>query len=196
VLAPRWERLQAPPLTKKDFRAGLRFIEKDETMNVTKWLSVLTLAMAVIGCGPTPPPADQAKIKAPPKKDDHDDHDHGPGPHQGTVFDFSKYHAEFCVDHGKKEVTVYILSGNLKKAVPIPVEKLLLSIKTPQFQVEMKAAPLDGEPKGHSSRFTVTHDHFGKEQEFAGTLSGEIDGKPCLGDFQEQPHDHDAKDKK
>lgn len=34
----------------------------------------------------------------------------------------------------------------------------------------------------------ATHDGFGKEQEFEGTVSAEIDGTPILGDFKETAH--------
>jgi hypothetical protein len=128
-------------------------------------------------------------------KDDHD-HDHGEGPHGGTVLEFGKYHGEFCVDHDKKLVTVYILDGSAKKGAAIGVDKLSLSIKSPQFQIELKAAPQDGDAKGTSSRFEAKDDRFGKVQEFEGTVSGVIDGKPYLGDFKEESHtghDHGKK---
>jgi hypothetical protein len=153
----------------------------------------LVLILCAVGCGPqsiSDPPKGGDKVQV---KEDHD-HDHGPGPHGGTVIDFGKYHAEFCVDHAKKTATFYILDGRAKKAVPIAADKLLLSIKTPQFQVEMAATPQGGDPKGKCSRFVATHDNFGKEQEFEGTVSGTIDGKNYLGDFKEEAHDH--KDKK
>lgn len=155
-------------------------------------LGVLALGLTAAGC--------ESKSAAPPKKadtaakkdgDHPDDGNHGPGPHGGTVIEFGKYHGEFCMDHAKKQATVYILDGGIDKPVPIAAEKLLLSIKQPQFQVDLLPVPQDGDPKGKSSRFVATHENFGKEQEFAGTLSGEIDGKPYLGDFKEEPHaDH------
>jgi len=55
--------------------------------------------------------------------------------------------------------------------------------------------PLDGEPQGKSSRFVGKHERLGKEQEFAGTVSGEIEGKPYAGDFKEEP-ESPKKDKK
>lgn len=125
-----------------------------------------------------------------------DDHDHGEGPHGGTILEFGKYHGEFCVDHDKKLVTVYILDGSAKKGVAIGVDKLTLSIKTPQFQTELNAVPQEGDAKGTSSRFEAKDDRFGKVQEFEGTVSGVIDGKPYLGDFKEEPHaghDHGKK---
>jgi hypothetical protein len=129
------------------------------------------------------------------KEEDHD-HDHGPGPHGGTIIEFGKWHGEFCVDHGKKQVTVYILGGDAKKAAPIKTEKLLLSITQPAFQVELKPTPQAGDPAGTASCFVAVHDNFGKEQEFAGTLSGVVNGTPYAGDFKEEPakdHKHDKK---
>ncbi|MBI3468241.1 MAG: hypothetical protein HY000_35000 [Planctomycetes bacterium] len=51
----------------------------------------------------------------------------------------------------------------------------------------MKPSPDKGDPQGLSSRFVGKHEKLGKEQEFAGTISGEIDGKPYAGDFKEEP---------
>jgi hypothetical protein len=38
-----------------------------------------------------------------------------------------------------------------------------------------------------SSRFVGKHEKIGVEQEFAGTIVGEVDGTPYTGDFQEEP---------
>jgi len=159
-------------------------------------LAILTL---VLGCGKKPSQTEvdskkveaQAKAKAAAKDGDHEhEGEHGAGPHGGTIVEFGKIHAEFTVDHDKKSTTVYILSGDLKKAVPLTSDKLVLSIRTPAFTVDLKPMPLADEPKGLSSRFTATHDNFGKEQEFEGTITAEIDGKPYSGDFKEKPEDH------
>jgi predicted small secreted protein len=115
-----------------------------------------------------------------------DDHDHGPGPHAGTIIEFGDWHGEFTVDHKAQEATVYILGDDAKTAAPIQVDKLLLSIKTPQFQVDLKAAPQEGDPPGKSSRFVGKDERFGKEQGFEGTLSGVVAGKPYAGDFKEE----------
>jgi hypothetical protein len=126
---------------------------------------------------------------------DHADghHDHGAGPHDGTLSDWGggKYHVEFTVDHDKKESIVYVLDGDENSPFPIQVDTLLLSIEDPEFQVELKAKPLDGEPEGRSSRFVGTHDSLGIVKEFQGTISGKVDGTPYFGKFQEEPHTHD-----
>ena len=74
--------------------------------------------------------------------------------------------------------------------MPLQIEKPLLSIKSPQFQVELKPSPQEGDLAGKSSRYVGKHENFGKEQEFEGTLSGEVDGKPYAGDFKEEEKDH------
>lgn len=159
-------------------------------------LGLFATTLAAAGCGTqTAPTQTAAKTdKIPPAKDG--SHNHGSAPHGGTIVELGKYHGEFCVDHAKKTATVYILDDDAKSLVPIKVEKLLLSIKSPSFQVDLKANPQSTDPKGTSSRFVAIHENFAKEQEFEGTISGEIDGKPYLGDFLEEKHDeHKGEDK-
>jgi hypothetical protein len=155
---------------------------------------VVLMAFAVAnftGCNNRPDRKPKDDGKAAKKSLRDDDHDHGPGPHDGTIIEFGKYHGEFTVDHKSQEATVYILGADAKTAAPIQVEKLLLSIKTPQFQLELKADPQKGDPPGKSSRFVGKHENFGKEQEFEGTVTGMMDGKQINGDFKEKEHkDH------
>lgn len=165
-----------------------------------KIVSLLVGAMLVAGCQPTPPAASATKpvIKsaAATKPTTMHDHSHDVGPHKGTIFDFGKYHAEFTVDHAKQEVTVYVLGDDMDTPVPVVAEKLSLTIKEPAFTVDLKPSPDAKDPAGKSSRFTGKHEKFGKEQEFAGTVAGSVDGKPASGDFKEEDHDHDHKDEK
>lgn len=138
----------------------------------------------------TPPPA--AQTEAPKHAA------HGAGPHGGAVADWGggKFHVEFTVDHDKQEATIYVLGSDEKTTTPIKTDKVLLSIKEPNFQVELAPAPLDGEKDGVASRFVGKHESLGKVQEFDGTISGEIDGTPYAGDFKEEPpaeHKHDDK---
>ena len=159
-------------------------------MRVTRWMfaAMIATGLMVSGCNNPAPPSKSAEVK----KDadhDHDDHDHGEGPHGGAILEFGKYHGEFTVNHDTKEVTVYILSGNLKKPAPIDVPKLLLSIKKPAFQVDLMPKPVETDPKGLCSRFVAKHENFGVHQEFEGTVSGEVAGKPYVGDFKEKPEE-------
>ena len=160
-----------------------------------KRLSVVfssTVVLLALGCGQEPAPAPApvpgstgssgavAESKV---------HSHGAGPHGGALTDWGggAYHVEFTVDHGKKEATVYILGGDEKTPAPIKAEKIQLAINDPMTEMDLTAQPLEGEAEGTSSRFVGTHDTIGIVQEFAGTISGTIEGTPYAGDFKEEP---------
>ena len=157
----------------------------------------VALALAA-GCNNATPPAAKPAPKTPPPAsvgtDDGQDHaahgPHGAGPHDGAVADWGggKYHVEFTVDHDKQEATVYVLGDDEKTPAPVKAETLLLSISDPKFQVELAPAPLDGEEDGLCSRFVGQDEKLGVVQEFAGTISGEIEGTPYAGDFKEETH--------
>ncbi len=160
----------------------------------------LLLWMLAVGCDgnkPAPAPATNQPATNTPAKSDHGHHHgHGAGPHEGTLADWGggKYHVEFTVDHDKQEATVYVLADDEKTATPIKADKLLLSINDPKFQVDLSASPLEGEKDGVSSRFVGKHESLGKVREFAGMISGEVDGTPYAGDFKEEAHgDHEHK---
>ncbi|MDP1797670.1 MAG: hypothetical protein Q8K78_09325 [Planctomycetaceae bacterium] len=164
-------------------------------------LASLTLVAStafIVGCPAPAPPAPKPitpvtqPITAP--KDATKHAAHGEGPHEGAVADWGggKYHVEFTVDHDKQEATVYVLGDDEKTAAPIKAEKILLSINAPKFQVDLVAAPQEGEADGKASRFVGKHESLGKVQEFAGSISGEVEGTPYVGDFKEEPHDTPA----
>ncbi|MCE9632101.1 MAG: hypothetical protein K8S94_15475 [Planctomycetia bacterium] len=166
---------------------------------------VITSMICGAGCTQAPTPPKSAAKAAAARPDDHghshddgDHHGHGAGPHDGTLADWGggKYHVEFTVDHDKKEAVIYVLGSDEKTAAPVKTAdgKLLLTIREPAFQVELAARPLNGEAEGMSSCYGGTHESLGIVREFAGTISGEVDGTPFAGEFTEQPHgDHDHK---
>jgi hypothetical protein len=154
--------------------------------------AVSLAAITAVGCGSTPPvtkPNATATPSSTKPTGEHSHAAHGAGPHGGTITDWGggKYHVEFTVDHDKQEATVYVLGGDEKTPAPIKAEKLSVSINDPAFEVDAVAQPLDGEPEGSSSRFVGRHDNLGKVQEFAGTITGDVEGTPYSGDFKEEP---------
>jgi len=157
-----------------------------------KRIIVLVACLAVLplgtGCGPSAAPAPEAKTNG----DDHGhEHGHGAGPHDGTLTDWGggAYHVEFTVDHDKKEATVYIVGSDEKSPAPIKAETIHLVINDPMTELDLVAQPLEGETDGMSSRFVGTHETIGIVKEFAGTISGEVEGTPYTGDFKEEPHE-------
>jgi hypothetical protein len=165
-----------------------------------KRIFVLLACSAVVslasGCGQSSGPAPApAKNATPPATKEAHAHSHGEGPHGGTLTDWGggAYHVEFTVDHDKKEATVYIVGSDEKSPAPIKADKIQLVINDPMSEVELTAKPLEGEAEGTSSRFVGTHDTLGIVKEYSGTISGEIEGTPYTGDFQEEPHGHEDK---
>lgn len=118
---------------------------------------------------------------------------HGAGPNGGVVFDLGKYHAEFTVDHPKKECTVLFLTGDQKGATAMAVaaKEFTLTIKetktkegkvVPPMTIQLK--PVD-EKDGKASKFVGVDPGIGNVADFEGSVSGEIDGKPSQGEFKE-----------
>jgi hypothetical protein len=151
----------------------------------------LTLVVA-LGCGsndparvptgkPTPSPSEPATEAA---------HVHAPGPHGGKVIDWGggKYHVEFTVDHDKKQAVIYVLGSDEKTPTPIKAEMMTITIDDPAAEIEAAAQPLEGETDGLSSRFVGAHDALGAAKEYAGSISGLVDGIPYTGEFNETAH--------
>ncbi len=175
---------------------------RTETMKyATIWgLGLLVVALAVTGCSNQPtgtPKADEKKDSG--KKDDHPPH--GNGPNDGVTFDMGKYHAEFTVDHPKKECTVLFLKevkGKKEKEWPLePVDAKEFSVVTKETKVKEGAdkgkvvppmtialKPVDAKD-GKASKFVGTDPGLGNVADFEGTVLGEIGGKPSQGEFKE-----------
>ena len=161
-------------------------------------LSLFATCVIAITMGCDGAKDDASPPAAPPtaEHEDHGDHahaGHGAGPHDGTLADWGggSYHVEFTVDHDKQEATVYILGGDEKTPEPISAEEIQLVITDPPMQVTLKATPQQGESAGSASRFVGNHESLGVVQEYAGTISGVIDGTPYSGDFKEEAHAHE-----
>lgn len=177
----------------------------------TLGLGLLASAFLVTGCdeekkAPSTPSKQTSNSNDGLKKNDHDagdehDHAHGIGPNGGVIFDLGKQHAEFTVDHPKKEVTVLFLKdveGKKESEWPTgPVAAKELTLTTKEAKVREGAdkgkvvapmtitlKPVD-EKDGKAAKFVGTDPGVGNVADFAGTVLGEIDGKPSQGEFAE-----------
>ncbi len=155
----------------------------------TLGLALLLAALAVTGCsdkGGTP--------KAETKKDGgkkEAEHAHGKGPNGGVVFDLGKYHAEFTVDHDKKECMILVLGQDEKTPTAVAAKELTVTTKETKTKegkvvppMTIKMLPKD-EAGGKASKFVGTDPGLGNVADFEGTVLGEIGGKPSQGDFKE-----------
>ena len=157
---------------------------------------VCSLAFAclilAIGCSKktatntTAPPSSAPQAKSAPPE-----HAHGSGPNGSVVFDFGSHHAVFKVDHGRKEGTVLILGDDEKTPSPIAATELVLVTKETKTADGAAVAPMTVTLKpvdatdGKASKFVGTDPGIGNVADFAGTVTGEADGKPAQGEFQE-----------
>jgi hypothetical protein len=125
------------------------------------------------------------------------------GPHEGCLIEWGgeDFHAEFTVDHDKKETVVYVLDSTGKKAgnvKPEEITDLVVIIKnvSPEAKIELKPDPMRTDAKGVA--YVGTHEALGKVMEFKGDLSGKIKGTPHTASFAETAHaghDHKAEKK-
>lgn len=155
-------------------------------------LGLMVAALAVTGCGDKKAEPTQAgEKKGGGKAVDHGTH--GEGPNGGVVFDLGKYHAEFTVDHPKNECTVLFLAGEDKSAKPLAVAAKEFTLTTQETKTKegkvvppmtVKLLPADAKD-GKASKFVGTDPGIGNVADFAGTVTGEIDGKPSSGEFKE-----------
>lgn len=156
-------------------------------MQGLNWLNAVVLFafFAASGCekASPPKPVEPAKTEAA--------HAHGPGPNGGVVFDLGKQHAEFTVDHGKKECTVLILGDDEKTPQPIAATELVVAINETKTKDGTVVPPMvvslvpQEAVNGKASKFVGTDPGIGNVADFAGTVTGEIDGKPAQGEFKE-----------
>lgn len=153
-------------------------------------LGLLVVAIAVTGCT-DPGGTTKSETKKEVKKDEHAPH--GLGPNGGVVFDLGKYHAEFTVDHPKKECYILVIDGEDKDAKPLPitVKNLVVTTKETKTKEGKVVPPMtikmlpQAEKDGKASKFVGTDPGLGNVADFAGTVLGEINGKPSQGEFKE-----------
>jgi hypothetical protein len=166
----------------------------EKIMRIVGVALVLAVLLPGAGCVKQAPPRG-----TPPKQEAHPHVHPEAGPHGGALAEWGdeKYHAEFTVDHGKKEAVVYILDGSAKKAAPIAAEEAVVSLKNvkPPVQVKLKADPQEGDPKGQASRFRGTDEALAKEMNFEGEISATVAGTPYVGSFEEKEGHHKGEKK-
>jgi hypothetical protein len=155
--------------------------------------SVAFLTAALIATGCDNKAATSKAENKPIVKKEESKHVHGQGPNGGIIFDLGAQHAEFTVDHEKKECAIFILDGDDKNATPLAVAAKELTVTTKATRTKdgkdvpamtIKALPKDTKD-GKATKFVGTDAGLGNVAEFEGTVIGEIDGKPSQGEFKE-----------
>jgi hypothetical protein len=157
----------------------------------------LTVAFALILAGCTDGSSEFAEVGHDESEAAHEDHGHGHhGPNGGEIVEVGneEFHAEVVVDESTHRIDVFVLGSDAKTAKPIDAPEISLSFKHGDEIEEFKlvAAPLDGEPEGQSSKFTLTSEELFEEMHEhseGATLSFTAGGESLSGKVTHS-HDH------
>jgi len=163
---------------------------------------MLGLVIFVTGCGDKKKTAEFAPVKNLPEnvKNVHG-HAHAEGPHGGHVFDLGDhaYMGEITFDAKANALTVYVLDHHdMKKSVASDSTEITaeLQIDKKPTKFQLKAAPLENDPKGKSSRFelkgnAVIAEHIKDAEDLHGNVTVSVNGKSYKGTIS---HDHGGHD--
>lgn len=168
-------------------------------MSRTHWkLSVLSLAVSVVGlsgCGPTPPQEDTSSQSQKPDEHGHSHAHPEEGLHHGVLVELGNedYHAEVVHDDDAGSVTVYLLDSAAKEAVTSEAAEVVINIKngdTPS-QFKLPALTVEGEPAEKHSAYALTSKELLDGLHAKGAtakLSVTIDDRPFTGSIQADDH--------
>lgn len=121
-------------------------------------------------------------------------HAHEHGPHDGHIIELTtdhKYHGELCLDEGGKSMTFYVLGSDLKTAVLADSIEFEIEEGDEEKALPSTPNPLEGEPEGKASRFTIDSSSLGELKDLEsvhGHVHVVIDGTEFEGGLS---HDHD-----
>lgn len=168
-----------------------------------EWLGAMVVACALLlaGCGgETSPGSGEAAgggdTHAHDEQDHADGHDHPTeGPHHGDLVELGNedYHGEVVHDDDGL-VTVYILGGDAKTAVPIDPSELTINVshdgKPEQFT--LVETPDTDDPEGKSSRFVISSPELVEHLESGAKakLTVMIEGRSYSGAVVHSHHGH------
>lgn len=163
---------------------------------------VLTGGLLLAGCENASQPKPVTPSTPVSKGDDHDhhDHDHGHGPNDGHIIELGEYHGEVAMAKSR-EISIYILGGDAKTAVPLEgaTVKLVLKAEEKDVTLDAKSTPKDGETAEKSSRYVVAADAVPAKIEDIEDVVGKVEltvgGKTTTGAI-EHHHDHDHEHEK
>ncbi len=165
-------------------------------------MMIPTLAMLLAGCPAKPATEEKTESgsvsMSEPPPPTVDGHSHpSEGPHHGDLIELGaeEYHAELV--HTDKSVTIYILDGSAKTAVPIEAADVMINLvhdgKPEQFK--LPAFPDESDPVGKSSRFQLDDADLAHDLDHGDAnakLNLMINGKAYRGDLKhDHDHDHD-----
>jgi hypothetical protein len=124
-------------------------------------------------------------------------HDHEHGPHEGHIVELKGGdHGEIVLEP-TRELTLYLLDGAVKNAVPAdnPSGKLNLKLGAETKTFELKSMPQDGEKDGKSSRLRTAEplpESIKDIDDVAGDIDLTIAGATEKAVIEAHEHEHEA----
>lgn len=123
-------------------------------------LSVCSLALALfVGCSSKEETRTFDAKDADASKEAEHDHGHDHGPNGGHLLEVGEeqYHLEVVFDDKGRTLTAFVLGPDAKTPFPIEGESIDFDMEVgeKEHEIPLAAKPLDGEPKGKSSRFVA-----------------------------------------
>ncbi|MBA4029576.1 MAG: hypothetical protein C0478_01470 [Planctomyces sp.] len=174
-------------------------------MRFSRWQLVNSMVCLIVasavGCGGSGDFKTASQIKQEQGHDDHG-HDHGPvGPHGGSLFvlakDVKDVQGELVVDGKRHALVIFLLAADGKSPVPSTATEVEIAGEGGEKLV-LKAAPLEGEAAGQSSRYELVDEKQVHELIEAGFIHGtakiavgEKSYTPFLDVHLDDEHDHD-----
>ena len=134
---------------------------------------LLVAALCTAGCSSSSDstPAASGTTTAPAAE-----HAHGTGPNGGVVFEVGSRHAEFTVDHPKKQCTILFLGDDEKTPAAVAATEFILNIQetkttdgTVVSPMTVTMQPVDA-TDGKAITFVGTDPGIGNVADFAGTV--------------------------
>lgn len=158
-------------------------------MNAFCLITLLALTGCGSGSGEYRQLSDKDAADTPPVADSHH-HDHGPN--GGHVIELGDHHGEVTLAANRK-LTLHILDGALKNAVPLADATAVANLKIggETTQVALVAAPLDGETDGKTSRFQSAEplpETVKDLEDVGGDVTLTIGGKATTGAIEHHHH--------
>lgn len=162
--------------------------------NTIALYGLLVAGLFIVGCGD-----DSGAYKESKKGKDVEAEKEAPPPHGGHLVHLEPHHAvhlELTFDADARKATIYVIEEKDEKWEPYSLEAEMLEfhqeLDGKEAEIEFKAVRADGETT--ASEFVAEGDalptEIEDEEDFAGHVHLEIDGKKHVGDIDHEGHVH------
>jgi hypothetical protein len=167
-------------------------------MSMRVWSLLTVCSLGVWGCGGKQELrefSEKDNVENTTPVEEHHHPEHGPNGGHVAILGDHAYHAELVFDETSRNVTINLLDHDMAKATPVADATLTLKLEGAE-PIAFEASPVEGEPAGQTSRFTLAGDKLPEavktEDDLHGTLDLTVAGKSNTGSVaHHDDHGHD-----